>query len=96
MKWHYLGHFKLLSRALAVMAKMEVSPQDEVTNPQVIKVFDVERHGVPEDFVYCPALCGVQSSPLVFAPNQPIVWDPLKLVAATGRNSLLQVYVLLS
>ena len=51
------------------MAEMEVSPQEEMTNPQGMKVFAVERPGLPEDFVFFPALCGVQSSPLVFAPN---------------------------
>ena len=34
-----------------------------------MKVFDVEKHGLPEDFVYFSAPCGVQLSPLVFAPN---------------------------
>ena len=50
------------------MVDMEVSPQEEMANPQGMKVFAVERPGLPEDFVYFPALCGVQSSPLVFAP----------------------------
>ena len=56
---------------------MEVSPQEEMANPQGMKVFAVERPGLPEDFVSFTALCGVQSSPLVFAPNLPIVWGPL-------------------
>ena len=55
------------------MAEMEVSPQEEMSNPQGMKVFAVEIPGLPEDFVSFPALCGVQSSPLVFAPNLPIV-----------------------
>ena len=59
------------------MAEMEVSPQ-EMANPQGMQVFAVERHGLPEDFVSFPALYGVQSSPLVFAPNLPIVWGPLQ------------------
>ena len=42
------------------MAEMEVSPQEEIANPQGMKVFTVERHGLPEDFVSFPALCGVQ------------------------------------
>ena len=63
MKWRYLGHLQLLSRAVAAMAEMEVSLQEEVANPQGIKVFAVERHGLPENFVYFPALCGVQSRP---------------------------------
>ena len=42
------------------MAKMEVSPQEEMTNPQVMKVYAVERPEIPEDFVSFPALCGVQ------------------------------------
>ena len=78
-KWHHLGHLQLLSRAVAVMTEMEVSPQEEMTNPQGMKVFAVERHGLPEDFVYVPALmCRVQSSPLVFVANRPIVWGPLQ------------------
>ena len=59
------------------MARMEVSPQEEMADPQGMKVFAVERPGLPEDFVYFPALCGVQLSPLVFVPNRPIVWGPL-------------------
>ena len=60
------------------MAEMEVSPQEEMANPQGIEVFAVERHGLPEDFVSFPALCGVQSSQLVFVPSRPIVWGPLQ------------------
>ena len=59
------------------MAEMEVSPQEEMANPQGMKVFAVERPGLPEDFVPFSALCGVQSSPLVFAPNLPFVRGPL-------------------
>ena len=40
------------------MAEMEVNPQEKMANPQGIKVFAVERPGLPEDFVYFPALCG--------------------------------------
>ena len=68
------------ARAAAVMAEMEVSAQDKMANPQGIKVFAVERHGLSEDFVPFPALCGLQSSPLVFVPNKPIVWGPLQLL----------------
>ena len=32
-------------------------------------VFAVERHEFPKDYAYFRTLCGVQSSPLVFAPN---------------------------
>ena len=60
------------------MAEMEVSPQEEIANPQGIKVFAVERPGLPEDFVSFPALCEAQSSPLVFAPNFPFVRGPLQ------------------
>ena len=59
------------------MAEMDVNPQKEMTNPQGMKVFAVEGHGLPEDFVYFPVLCTVQSSPLVFVPNRQIVWGPL-------------------
>ena len=47
------------------MAEIEVSPQEEMANPQGMKVFAVEGPGFPEDFVSFPALCGVQSSSLV-------------------------------
>ena len=60
------------------MVEMLVSPQEETANLQGMKVFVVERPGLPEDFVSFPALCEVQSSPLVFAPNLPIVWGPLQ------------------
>ena len=46
-------------------------------NPQGMKVFAVGKPGLPEDFGSFPALWGVQSSPIVFVPNRPIVWDPL-------------------
>ena len=78
MKWHHLGHLQLFSRVVAVMAEIEVIPQEEMANPQGMKVLAVERPRLAEDFVSFPALCGVQSSPLVFAPNLPIVWGPLK------------------
>ena len=60
------------------MAEMEVSPQEEKANPQGMEVFAVERPGLPENFVSFPALCGVQSSPLVFAPNLPFVRGQLQ------------------
>ena len=78
MKWRHLDHLQLFSRVVAVMAEMEISPQEEMANPQEMTVFAVKRSGLPEDFVSFPALCGVQSSPLVFAPNLPIVWGPLQ------------------
>ena len=73
-----LGYLQLLSRAVAVMAEMEVSPQEEMANPQGMKVFAVEKHGLPEDFVYFPALCEVKSPLLVLVLNRPTVWGPLQ------------------
>ena len=78
MKWRYLGHLQPLSQAVAGMAEMEVSPHEEMADPQGMKVFAIERPGLPEGFVSFSALCGVQSSSLVFAPNLPIVWGPLQ------------------
>ena len=83
MKWRSLGHLQPLSKAVAAMAEMEVSPEEEMDDPQGTKVFAVERPGLPEDFVPFPALCRVQSSPLVFALNLPIVWGPLHTVVGT-------------
>ena len=62
---------------MARMTEMEFSPQEEMANLQGMKMFAVVKHGLPEDFVSFRALCRVQSSPLVFAPNRPIVWGPL-------------------
>ena len=81
MKWRYLGHLQLLSKAVAAIAEMEVSPQEEMVKPQGMKVVAVERPGLPEDFVYFPALCGVQWSPLVFAPNLAFVRGSLQWYA---------------
>ena len=97
MKWRYLGQLQLLSKAVAVRAEVEINSQEEMANPQGMKLFAVERHGLPEDFVYCPAMCGVQSSsPLVFVPNWPIVWGPLHNSGRHKEIYVLQVYVLLS
>ena len=60
------------------MAGTEVSPQIDIAYPQDIKMFAVEKHRLPEDFVYFRALCGIQSSPLVFAPNRKIFRGPLQ------------------
>ena len=61
------------------MAEMEVSLQKKwMANPQGMKVSVVERPGLPDNFVFFPALCGLQSSPLVFVLNQPILGDPLQ------------------
>ena len=79
------------------MVEMEVSPQEEMANSQGMKVFAVERPELPKYFASFPALCGVQSSPLVFAPNLPIVWGPLPgTVVDTGGDTVLKVRVLLS
>ena len=47
-----LSHF-------TVVAEIEISPQEEMANPQGMKVFAIERHGLPEDFVSFRTLCGV-------------------------------------
>ena len=60
------------------LAEREVSPQEEMANPQDMKVLAVERHRLSEDFVSFDALCGEHLSPLVFAPNRAIIWGPLK------------------
>ena len=59
------------------MAEMGVSSQEEMANSQDMKVFAFERHGLLKGFVFFRALCGVQSSPLVLAPNQLIACGPL-------------------
>ena len=58
-KWRYSGRLQLLSKAVAAMAEIEISPQEGMAKPQGKKVFAVERPELPEDFVSFPALCGV-------------------------------------
>ena len=85
MRWRDFGHLQLLSRAespFTVVAEMEVGPQDGMANPQGRKMFPVEKHGLPEDFVPFRTLCGVQSSPPVFAPNRAFVCGPLQRQAS--------------
>ena len=60
------------------MTEMKVILQEEMANPQEMKVFALAEYGLPEDFVSFPALCGVRSWPLVFVPNWPNVWGPLQ------------------
>ena len=72
------GQFAALIKGCSSYGRNGGQPTREMANPQGIKVFAVERPGLPEDFVSFPALCGVQSSPLVFAPNLPIVRGPLQ------------------
>ena len=82
IKWRHLGHLKYFSRTASpfftVVAEIEVSSQDDMANPQGIKMFAVERHGLPEDFVHFSALCGVQSSPIVFSSNRAFMYGPLQ------------------
>ena len=78
------------------MTEMEVSPQEEMANPQGIKVFAVERHG-PCRFRAFP--CSVWSAIIVATRICAELADCLghaTTVVGTGRVSVLQVYVLLS
>ena len=52
MKSRHLSHLQLFSRVVAIMAEMEVSPQEEMTNPQGMKVFVVERPGLPISCIF--------------------------------------------
>ena len=97
MKWRHLGHLQLFSRVVAVMAEMRVDPQEEMANPQGMKVFAVERHRLPEDLVPFPALCGVWSAIVATRICAGSV-DCLAsaTVVGTGGDTVLEVRVLLS
>ena len=95
MKWRYLGHLQLLSKAVAAIAEMEVIPQEEMANQQGMKVIAVERPGLSEDFVSFPALCEVQSSPLVIC-SKSAVCSRSATVVGTGGDTVLEARVLLS
>ena len=59
-------------------AEREISPKEDLANPQGMKVVAVERHVLPEAFVHFRTWCGVQSLPLVFARNRAFVCGPLQ------------------
>ena len=75
---------------------MKVSPQEDMTNPQGMKVFVVERHDLSEDFVYFRALCGMQPTVATRICSELFVRMWSATVAGPGRDSVFQVCVLLS
>ena len=79
MKWRYLGHLELLSKAkhsLTSMGKNEVCPRDEIADPPDSAWLPIDRHGFAEGLVCFRTLCSVQSSLVRFAPNRAIAWGP--------------------
>ena len=79
MKWHYLSHLQLLSKAkhsFTAMAKNEVCPRDEIADPPGMAMLPIDRHSFAEGLVSFRMLCGVQSSLMRFAPKRTIVWGP--------------------
>ena len=81
MKWRYLGHFQLVSKAkhfLTAMTKEEVCPRDEIADPPGMAVLPIDIYGFDGGLVSFRTLCGVQSSLVRFAPNRAIAWGPLQ------------------
>ena len=74
------------------MAETEVSAQEEMANPQGMKVFAVERYGLPEGFVSFPALCSAIVATRICAESADCLGSATGV--GTGRVSVLQVYVL--
>ena len=77
------------------MAEVEVSPQEEMANPQGMKMFSIKRYGLPKDFVLFRALCGVQSFATPICAESVDCLGPATVVG-TGRDSVLQICTLLS
>ena len=77
------------------MAKKEVCPRDEISDPPGMAVLPIDTYGFGEGLVSFRTLCGVQSSLVRFAPNQAIDWGPLQL-AGMVRDSVFKPCVLLS
>ena len=67
-----------------------------MAKPQGMKVFAIERSGLPEDLVYFPALCEVQSSPLVMCSESAVCSGSATVVVGTRGDTVLEVRVLLS
>ena len=79
MKWRYLGHLQLFSKAklsFIVMAKKEVYPREEIADAPGTAVLPIDIHGFAEGLVSFRTLCGVQSSLVRFAPNRAIARGP--------------------
>ena len=79
MKWRYLGHLQLLSKAkhyFIVMAKKEVCPRSEIADPLGTAVLPIDINGFAEGLVSFRTLCCVQSSMVRFAPNRAIARGP--------------------
>ena len=85
MKWRYLGHLQLLSKAkysLTAMANEEVCLRDEIADSPGMAVLLIDIFGFDEGLVSFRTLCGVQSSLVRFAPNRVIAWGPLQSQAS--------------
>ena len=59
-----------------VMAKKEVCPRNEITDPPGTAVLPIDIHGFAEGLVSFRTLCGVQSSLVRFATNRAIARGP--------------------
>ena len=93
MKWRYLGYLQLLSKAVAAMVEMEVSPKEEMANPQGMKVFVVERPGLPEDFVSCSVWSAIVATRICSESADRL---GSATVVDTEGDTVLEVRVLLS
>ena len=79
MKWRYLGHLQLFSKAkhsLKAIAKNKTCPRDEIADPPGTAMLPIDRHGFAEGLVSFRTLYGVQSSLVRFAQNRAIAWGP--------------------
>ena len=76
------------------MAEMEVNLQEEMTNPQVMKVFAFESPGPPEDFMSFPDVwCGIVATRIC---SESVDCLGSATVVGTSGDTVLQVRVLLS
>ena len=75
------------------MAEMEVSPQEEMANPQGMKVFAIERPGLPEDFVFFPTSAIVATR---ICSEFADCLGSATTVVGTGGGTVLEVCVLLN
>ena len=76
------------------MAEMEVIPQEEMANPQGMKVFAIERPGLPEDFVSFPALWSAIVATRIC--SESVVCSGSATLVGTGGDTVLEVRALLS
>ena len=88
------GPFTALIKGCSSYGRNGVSPQEEMANPQGMKVFAAERPGLPEDFVSSPAVWSAIVATRIC--SESAVYSRSATAVGTGGDTVLEVRVFLS